>query len=90
MREIINKISRELGLPKQVVLNTYKAYWLYIRQEASKMPFKEDLTEEEFIKLEPHFNVPNLGKLCCPYERYLGIKTKLDSNDKHKENQANG
>lgn len=94
MQQTIDRLSRELGLPRDVVIKTYRAYWLFIRTTIEKLPLKQNLDEVAFSKLRPNFNIPNLGKLVCPYERYIGIKKKQkviqDKYAKHKENQANG
>ena len=31
MKDIINKVSTDTGIPKDIVEKTFKAYWLYIR-----------------------------------------------------------
>lgn len=76
MQQTIDRLSRELNLPTDVVVKSYKAYWLFIRQTIEELPLKEDIDEETFSKLRTNFNIPNLGKLACTYERYIGIKKK--------------
>lgn len=76
MQQTIDRLSRELNLPTDVVVKSYKAYWLFIRQTIEELPLKEDMDEETFSKLRTNFNIPNLGKLACTYERYIGIKKK--------------
>lgn len=76
MQQTIDRLSRELNLPTDVVVKSYKAYWLFIRQTIEELPLKEDLDEETFSRLRTNFNIPNLGKLACTYERYIGIKKK--------------
>jgi hypothetical protein len=49
---------------------------MFIRQTIEEFPLKEDIDEETFSKLRTNFNIPNLGKLVCPYERYKGLKKK--------------
>lgn len=36
------------------------------------------MTEEEFLKLRTNFNIPSLGKLCCNFDRYKGVKKKFE------------
>ena len=31
MQETIRKLATELGLPQEVIVKAYKAYWAYIR-----------------------------------------------------------
>lgn len=76
MQQTIDRLSRELNLPADVVVKSYKAYWLFIRQTIEGLPLKEDMNEETFSRLRTNFNIPNLGKLACTYERYIGIKKK--------------
>lgn len=76
MQQTIDRLSRELNLPTDVVIKSYKAYWLFIRQTIEELPLKEDMDEETFSRLRTNFNIPNLGKLACTYERYVGIKKK--------------
>ena len=76
MQETLRRIARELSLPVEVVSKAYSAYWLFIREHIEELPLKEELTEEEFKRLRVNFNLPNLGKLGCSRERWLGIKKK--------------
>lgn len=89
MEETITRLSRELNLPPDVVLKAYKAYWLFIRRKIESLPLKEDIDEETLNKLRPNFNIPNLGKLTCTYERYIGVKKRnkiiKERNAKYKE-----
>lgn len=77
MQQTINKLARELNLPSEVVEKAYKAYWAFIKQTIEKLPFKEegeDIDEDTFNRLRTNFNIPNLGKLVCTYERYVGLR----------------
>lgn len=91
-KEIINKVSKDTGIPVEVVDKAYESFWLYIRNSVQKLPLKEELTETEFLNLKTNFNIPSLGKLVCTYNRYKGVKEKfnyiknLKRNEKTKEN----
>lgn len=74
--DIVGKVSEELGLPKEVVNKTYKAYWLFIKHHIQSLPLKENLNEGDFTELKTNFNIPSLGKLNCTYDRMLGIKKR--------------
>lgn len=94
-REMIEKVSSSIGLPKDVVEKTYKAYWLFIRESIQKLPLKDNITEGEFQKLRTNFNIPSLGKLTCTYEKYLRVRErfyniiKLRNKDaEHKESET--
>ena len=72
--EIIYRVASETGLPTRLVDRTYKAYWKAIRQYIMSLPLKEDLTDEEFLRLQPNINIPSIGKLHVTLDRYHGMK----------------
>lgn len=72
--EIVSKVASELGLPKMLVLRTYRAYWKSIREHIKELPLKEDLTDEEFSALRPNVNIPSIGKLHVTLDRYKRMK----------------
>lgn len=74
--EIIADVSVKLNLPKGLVDKTYRAYWKAIREHIASLPLKEDLSDEEFLKLQPNVNIPSIGKLYVTLDRYKGIKRK--------------
>lgn len=73
-REATDKVAKQLGLPAKFVCNVYRAYWKFIKDTIEQFPLKDELSKEDFDKLRLNFNVPSLGKLCCTYDRYCGIK----------------
>lgn len=75
-REALDQVANKLNIPVEVVKEAYESYWRYIRCTISELPLKEDLSEEEFNKLRTNFNVPSIGKLACPYDRYRAIKAR--------------
>ena len=75
---IIEQVSKEVGLSKEVVSKTYKAYWYFIKQHIQSLPLKETLNENDFAKLQTNFNIPSLGKLNCTYKKMLGIKKRFE------------
>lgn len=77
-KEIIHIVSKDTGIPVEVVDKTYKAFWSYIRNSVQELPLKTELTETEFLSLRTNFNIPSLGKLSCTYPRYLGVKDKFN------------
>lgn len=90
MQQTIDRLSRELNLPTDVVVRAYKAYWMFIRHTIEGLPLKENMDEETFSMLRTNFNIPNLGKLACTYKRYIGVKKKQkviqEKYVKYKEN----
>lgn len=75
-KEIIAQVSKETGLPKSIVSKAYRSYWKAVREHISSLPLKEDLTQEEFLMLQPNVNIPSIGKLSVTLDRYKGIKNK--------------
>lgn len=73
-KEIIAEISVRLNLPKGLVDKTYKAYWRAVREHIESLPLKEELTDEEFLKLQPNVNIPSIGKLYVTLDRYKAMK----------------
>ena len=76
--DIVNKVSKELTLPKEVVDKAYKAFWMFINKHIQSLPLKENLNEEDFAKLRTNLNIPSLGKLSCTYDRMLGVKKRFN------------
>lgn len=74
MKEALQRIARELGLPLEDLISYYKAYWKYIRTTIEDFNLKSDLTQEEYDKLRVNFNIPFLGKLACPYSRQVKLR----------------
>lgn len=84
---VIDIVSKELGLSKEVVENTYKAYWEYIKYIIEQLPFKEELSQKDFETLRTSINIPSLGKLNCTYNRYVGMKNRFKIINKIRSKQ---
>ena len=76
--EIITKVSASLGLSKGLVDKTYRAYWRAVREHITSLPLKEDLTDEEFMGLQPNVNIPSIGKLHVTLDRYHRMKKSFE------------
>lgn len=74
MKEALQRIAMELGLPLEDLISYYKAYWKYIKTTIEDFNLKSDLTQEEYDKLRVNFNIPFLGKLACPYSRQVKLR----------------
>ena len=85
--DIISKVSEELNLPRELVENTYKAYWIFIRDTIENLPLKTELTQKEYNKLKTNINIPSLGKLHCTYNRYIGIRNRFNIINKIRQKQ---
>lgn len=75
--QIVDIVAKELELPVDLVKNTYRAYWQFIRDTIQELPLKEDISEEDFSKLKTNFNIPSLGKLTCTRDRFIGMKKRF-------------
>lgn len=85
--EIIFQVAEKLGLPIRLVDRTYRAYWRSIREHITSLPLKEDLTEEEFLKLQPNVNIPSIGKLHVTLDRYKRMKKMQEIRNQLKQNK---
>ena len=84
---IISKVSEELDLPGELVENTYKAYWNFIRATIEELPLKTKLTQLEYENLRTSINIPSLGKLNCTYNRYIGVRNRFNIINKIRQKQ---
>ena len=87
--EIIATVAGELGLPKGLVDKTYRAYWKGIREHITALPLKEDLTDEEFMKLQPNVNIPSIGKLNVTLDRYHRKKEAFNKYNQQLQESEN-
>lgn len=76
--EIISKVSESTGIEKRIVDRGYKAYWKAVREHIIALPLKEELSDEEFLKLRPNINIPSIGKLHVTLERYKRLKRQSE------------
>lgn len=77
--EIVAQVAGSTGLSKKMVDRIYKLYWRSVREYIKSKTLKEDLTEEEFIKLKPNVNVPSLGKFYVDFNKYKRLKEQYNS-----------
>lgn len=84
--DIINRVSQEISIPPEVVDTAYKSYWKFIKQTVQSLPLKDNISEEDFIKLRTNFNIPSLGKLCVTWDRLVGCKNRFKIIKKLREN----
>ena len=72
--EIVAKVAESTGLTPRFVDKVYKGYWKAIRSHITSLPLKEDLTDEQFLALQPNVNIPSIGKLYVSLDRYKKLK----------------
>ena len=85
--DIISKVSKELNVPRELVENTYKAYWNFIRATIEELPLKTELTQLEYSNLRTNINIPSLGKLYVTWNRYIGIRNRFNIINKIRQKQ---
>ena len=85
--DIISKVSKELNVPIELVENTYKAYWNFIRVTIEELPLKTELTQLEYSNLRTNINIPSLGKLYVTWNRYIGIRNRFNIINKIRQKQ---
>lgn len=88
--EIIGKVAKELNLPKGVVDKTYRAYWRAVKEHITALPLMEDLSDEEFSKLQTNVNIPSIGKLYVTLGRYKWEKERYKKIMKLKMEHSKG
>lgn len=71
---IIKEVSSSLGLSLTLTDKAYRAYWKAVREHVVSLPLKEDLSDEEFLRLQPNVNIPSIGKLYVTLDRYHNVK----------------
>ena len=85
--DIISKVSKELNVSRELVENTYTAYWNFIRVTIEELPLKTELSQERYRNLRTNINIPSLGKLNCTYNRYIGIRNRFNIINKIRQKQ---
>lgn len=83
--DIVTKIALELNLSEDLVERTYKAYWKVLKEHITSLPLKQDLSEEEFLKLRPNVNIPSIGKMTVTLDRYKKMKKSQEYKSKLKK-----
>lgn len=78
----ISQVASSKGLSEEFVWRVYRSYWRAVREHIISLPLKKDLTEEEFMQLQPNINIPSIGKLHVTLDRYKGVKK---ANEIYKE-----
>jgi len=87
-KDIISKVSVDIGLSETMVDKIYKAYWRAVKEHIESLPLKRELTDEEFLSLQPNVNIPSIGKLYITLKRYRNKKKQYEYILKYK-NQDN-
>ena len=91
MQKIIKNLSNELGINEKALIEIYKSYWKFIRCTIEEIDFNDIVTEDDYSLRRVNFNIPNIGKLGCSFNRMQNIKkqNKYKDEAKHKKDKAN-
>lgn len=87
--DAIEKVSKELGISYDVCKLAYNSSWEFINKKMKEIPMHEDLSEEEFGKYRPNFNLPSLGKMAVTWDKYRRVKNRFAYIKKLKEENDN-
>lgn len=88
LEPILNKMSKELGIPYKVCVDAYMAQWDFIQEKVKTFDFR-NMTPEEFDSLRVNFNLPSIGKLCVTRERFDNLHRQLEYYRTHIKNVQN-
>ena len=86
-KEIVAEIAKRLNLPRELVDKTYRGYWRAIREHIEALPLKENISEEEFVRIQPNVNIPSLGKLNVTFKRYKNLRQAYKEYEENKDKQ---
>ena len=89
--EIIAEVAGSLNLSQKFVDRVYRSYWKAIRSHITSLPLKDNLTDEEFLKLKPNVNIPSIGKFHVTLDRYHRLKKQgeIIKINKHAKDKVN-
>lgn len=93
MQKIIKQLSQELSISEKAIFNIYKAYWKFIKEKIINIDFDQIKSMDDYNKARVNFNIPNIGKLACSYERLNRIRQQntykqINNENKHKKDQT--
>lgn len=90
MQKIIKELSEELHLDKNVILEIYKSYWRFIKQTIEGIDFNNIKSIKDYNRHRLNFNIPNIGKLYCSFDRINNIRKQSNyiNEFKHKKDKT--
>lgn len=77
LQDIILRASEQLDIPDDVVEIAYREYWNWVKDTLENVPVNEDMSEEEFTKMQTSINIPSLGKFYAAYPRAQFLNKKF-------------
>jgi len=85
--KIAGEVSKELNIPKEVVLVAYRSFFQFSREVFANIPFEELKTPEDLEKYRVSINVPFLGKFYSNWNRVVHTRIKKENINKKNENK---
>lgn len=65
---MIERVSRELGYPQDVVRLVYKSQFKFIISKIRELPLNRNMSREDFDKLKTNFTLIDIGKIYCIWD----------------------
>lgn len=72
--EIYKKVAEDLGISYDEVEYTYDLFIQHLIDQIGEADLSREYTPEEFKELRVNFNIPSVGKLGLPYERFRYLR----------------
>ena len=79
------QVADSTGLAKTFIEEVYRAYWRSIREHIVALPLKEDMSDEKFFMVQANVNIPSIGKLHVPLDRYKKLRKSYKETKSKKE-----
>ena len=62
----------------------YNLFWKFVKEKIEEVPLDNNLSEEEFRKYKTSVILPEIGRMACTYEKYVGINKTKERLSKYK------
>lgn len=84
-REVVDDVSKELNIPKEVVEKCYNLYWKSIHDTIYETDFTSHfLSKEEFEKTVHKYHIRHIGRIYLTYARYCFVWDALHPDEEPK------
>ena len=81
---LYSQVAKELGVPESKVKEIYQAYWKFYLDKVRELPFKKDMTPDDFKGLKSGFHMQKIGKFYCDYTTYDRCMRYIDKRKNRK------
>lgn len=83
--DVVPQVASTTGLPEEFITKVYRAYWRAVREHIVALPLKKDMSDEEFFMYRANVNIPSIGKLHVPLDRYKKSRKSYKETKSKKE-----